>query len=73
MFSVTVWALDQSESLVDHKRGYSPEVVSEVVRGQPSTIRLNRASTIAEIHLDQHVACNNDRGYSVACNNVKER
>ena len=49
MFSVTVWALDQSESLVDHKRGYSREVVSEVVRGQPSTIRLKWASTVAEI------------------------
>ena len=35
MFSVTVWALDHSESLVDHKRGYSPEVVIELIRGQP--------------------------------------
>ena len=49
MFSVTECALGQSKSLVNHKRGYSPEVVSKVIRGQPSTIRLKWASTVAEI------------------------
>ena len=48
MFSVMVWTLGQSKSLVEHQRGYSPEVVSEVIGGPPFTIRLKQAPTNAE-------------------------